>query len=946
MKWNAHEPTASGPFLGSATRSRFGGTCRWIRYLGARMSLRVCCAAQILWGLAAVAAAPERMHWAYRPIPEHIPPPTMKGEAPPSEHEIDRFIHAALVPHRVGLSPEARPHQLIRRLSLDLLGLPPSFEEVARFEREHAAHPESAWHEWVERYLASPHFGERWGRHWLDQARYADSDGYEKDSPRPDAWRYREWVIDSLNRDQPFDQFTLEQLAGDLLPDATPEQRLATAFHRQTLTNREGGVDQEQYRVEATFDRTETTATVWLGLTLGCARCHDHKYESISQREYFQFYAFFNEVEEANAKVGRSRFELEDYARAHAAQLTNLLALEAQMTQVRDRLAQQFLGWEQTMLAKLQSLEGKAVSATAFQQEAASSISEVSLTPEPDGVWAASPSSSNQTTYRFTAKVPLGELHGIQLEVLPGPSASPSAVQTEKEGSFLLNQITLHLDGNPRALHSGKADYEQKGRGVAGALDDRPESGWAVAPKADEPHQAMFWLHPPQSSDGTLRVEITLNQGTPTEPGQIRRFRLRAITQATEESLAPADVRRLARIGSEKWTEPDRERLLEWLTDLDPEARSLRTAWGQAQAKADAPLMTARVLRDPPHHRPTHVLYRGDFLQPREVVRPGVPQILPPLAVPRSGGQPKRLELARWLTSPENPLTARVAANQIWSHLMGEGLVRTPADFGVRGDPPTHPALLDWLAREFIRGGWSRKHLIRKILLSATYRQSSAQRSELLEQDPLNRWFARQNRLRVEGELVRDLQLSVGGLLNRRIGGASVYPPMPSDVAEISYANNFKWPESQGADRYRRGMYTFFKRTAPHPDLMTFDCPDANLTTVRRTLSNTPLQALTLLNAPAFTEAARALASRLLRESGKTDQQRLIEAFQHCLARAPQAFELTPLQRVLGVSRAFYADHPAEARRLGLGDERPDELAAWIATARVLLNADEFLTRE
>jgi hypothetical protein len=602
-----------------------------------------------------------------------------------SRNDLDAFVLARLEKEKITPSPKADRVTLIRRLSLDLLGLPPSPEEVDAFRKDTGA---DAYERLVERLLASPHYGERWGRHWLDLARYADSDGFEKDTGRPFAWRYRDWVIGALNRDLPYDQFTVEQLAGDLLPGATTEQKVATGFHRNTLTNREGGVDQEQYRVEQVVDRVNTTAKVFLGVTLGCAQCHDHKYDPFTHRDYYRFFAFFNSDVEVN---------------------------------------------------------------------------------------------------------------------LPAP------VPAE--------------------------EHAQRNQAIAAHQKARPGS-----------------------------------------------------TLAQTLALGP--------------------------------------------------------------YRSTHVLVRGDFLRPGVEVEPGTPAVLPPLQrTPDSRpGVPTRLDLAHWIVDPANPLTARVLANWVWHKYFGRGLVTTLEDFGTQGERPSHPELLDYLAAELVRQKWSLKALHKLIVTSATYRQSSAFRPELARRDPLNVLLARQTRQRLEAEVLRDVSLAASGLLVRRVGGPSVRPPQPPGISELTYAGSARWVESTGPDRYRRGLYIWFQRTSPYPMLMTFDAPDSNVCAVRRERSNTPLQALTLLNDTVFVECARALARRVLAEEAGGTEGRIRHAFRLCLAREPTAAEQSRLARLFEDLRALCQARPGEAAKLAgqAGPEGgdPAEAAAWVALARALLNLDEFVTRE
>ncbi len=657
------------------------------------------------WPASAARSGNAAGHWAFRPVTRPALP-RVPGARP--SHPVDAFVRDRLARQGIRPSPPADRATLLRRVTLDLTGLPPTPEEVEGFLADRGP---GAYEKVVDRLLASPHFGERWGRHWLDLARYADSDGYEKDLPRPYAYLYRDWVIQSLNRDMPFDQFTVEQLAGDLLPGATPAQRTATGFHRNTLKNREGGADPEEDRVKNTVDRINTTATVWLGLTVGCAQCHSHKYDPVSQREYFQLYAFFDRAREADL-----------------------------------------------------------------------------------------------------------------------PAAS---------------------------------------------------------------------------------------------------------------------------------------------------------------GKEDARVMT---LAEQPEARPTRIHVRGDFLRPGEVVEPAAPVVLPPLKP--AGAVPTRLDLARWLVSPDNPLTPRVTVNRVWQQLFGRGLVGTPDDFGTRGERPTHPELLDWLAAAFtspaapaggapeapgtkgsaVRGspgtgdpraaatrssespllspgmGWSLKGLIRLLVTSETYRQSSGDRPELKDRDPRNLLLARQTRFPPEAEIVRDLYLAASGLLNRTVGGPSIRPPLPADIAALGYAGSVKWPETTGPERYKRGMYVFFQRTVPYPMLTTFDAPDSNTACTRRERSNTPLQALTLLNDPVFFECAQAMGRRVVREAPTGTRERVRYLFRACLSREPSAREAGRLERLHAELLALAREDAAAAAKLA-GQPLPEgadaaDVAAWVGVARTVMNLDEFVTRE
>ena len=707
---------------------------------------------------------PSSTHWSFQPIrkPE-LPRVRNSGWV---RNPIDCFVLARLEREKLKPSPEAGRATLIRRLHLDLTGLPPTPDEVDAFlnDRRH-----DAYEHLVDALLASPHFGERWGRHWLDLARYADSAGYQIDRVRPGAYLYRDWVVDSINRDQPFDQFTIEQLAGDLLLNASMEQKIATGFHRMTLSNFEDGVDKVEFECKAKADRVATTGTAWLGLTVGCAECHSHKFDPISQREFYELYAFFDRTEERDVPTPNPA-EREKFNRAHKV-------------------------WE---LEK------------ARLQEARSNYAKTEL-PAKQSEW----------------------------ERTVNPATLTNAVA----------QI-LSIEAGQRS-----ADQRRELAKYYGSID-------------------------PKMND--LAAQLKAHQ--------------RNAPQYREE---------------------------------------------QAMLMAD--------LTNAPK---TFVHVRGDFLTPGDEVAPGVLHVLNAFHPRGSGGeaahssksQPDqtvatsaaatmgadRLDLARWIVSPENPLTARVAVNRFWLHLFGRGIVNTPEDFGTRGEAPSHPELLDWLASEFQRVAWSRKQIIRTIVTSATYRQSSRMRPELLERDPQNVLLARQGRFRIESEIVRDLFLSVSGLLDPEIGGPSIYPPIPEDVKAVGYGVGGPWVDTEAPEKYRRGLYVISRRTVPYPTAMTFDQANANECTAQRERSNTPLQPLALLNNPVFAECADALAVRFARAPGRT-RDKLQFAFRLCLGRAPARDELKRLEQL--VHDETEIAHASESR-------------AWRGVAEVMLNLDEFLTRE
>lgn len=903
-------------------------------------------------------------HWAYQPLLETRPP--VESDDLWSVNGIDRFVLNKLKAEGLSPSPPADRYTLIRRLSLDLLGLLPSLEEVEQFVGDER--PE-AYELLVDRLLNSPHFGERWGRHWLDMARYADSDGYEKDNARPDAYRWRDWVIDAFNDDLPFDQFTVEQLAGDLLPDPTDMQRLATAFHRQTLTNTEGGVDQEQFRVEACFDRTETTGTVWLGLTLGCARCHTHKYDAISQREYYQLFAFFNNGDEQTYPIPKSPVEIAAYQEAKAKYDIQLQQLTEQLRQRQVELAPALADWE----LQMQPIVEQAKSST-FRRarwlalQGTSSVVGNKLSLQEDGSFLSSGDNAPTADYLIEGQVEAGSYPVLRLKVIADPSLPNQGPGRSGNGNFVLTEVTLESSStsdftNPirHSFLAEKSDFEQDSYPAMDVFDGKPDTGWAIRPEVGKDHWLELQLTQPlqATEPAFVRVRLSHQYGSQHTLG---RFKLELQNDWSPEEILPENIVEILAVAAHDRDDVQRRTLLDYYTPMDSAANVILDSIARhREQEPSKPFINARVLvQRTEHPRQTYMLRRGEFLMPLLDVpaQPGGLSVLPTIVTRHAIGD--RLDLARWLVSPDNPLTPRVTVNYVWRTLFGAGIVKTVNDFGVRGELPSHPELLDWLARQFIGKvpdgdvsqvvPWSRKSLIKLIVMSATYRQSSRATEQLLEVDPQNRWLARQNRLRVEGEIVRDISLQAAGLLTHAIGGPSVYPALPPGIAELSYAGNFKWTISEGSDRYRRGMYTFFKRTSPHPNLITFDCPDANLACVDRNRSNTPLQALVALNNESFAEAARGLACRTLIDQTGTDHDRLTYAFRLCLARNPSEHELVQLQQLLSAARSYYLEHAEQAKIL-LGEYvvravPASECAAWVATVRVLINLDEFITRE
>ncbi|MFT5466606.1 MAG: hypothetical protein ACI8UO_001706 [Verrucomicrobiales bacterium] len=895
------------------------------------------------------AGAKFEQHWAYAP-PNPGAPPAVKNEAW-LHNNIDRFVLARLEESGIVPAPEADRYTLIKRLFYDLIGLPPTPEQVDAFVADKS---DEAYAKVVQQLLSSKHFGERWGRHWLDKARYADSDGYEKDRPRLNAWHFRDWVINAVNADMPLDQFTIEQLAGDLLPEPTDMQHLATAFHRQTLTNTEGGTDQEQFRVEATFDRTETTGTIWLGLTVGCARCHSHKYDAITHEEYYRLFAFFNNGDETNFKLPNSAEAMEKYGalmKLHDAKVAKLNG-ELKIAGAGHEAA--FETWR-TGLEQLLAANEPPKFHGLTEIAAVSDVEGVVLAAEKDGVVHVSgkvPAAA--VTYEISAKSASVStpVTGIRIDVLPDKRLPGSGPGRAENGNFVLTEFEAYLGEQKLAFAGASGDFAQGGFPVSnlvdGVVDDK--NGWAVGGQVGKPHHSILRLAKPLDLKvgGSLTFKLIQNYLTPHTLG---RFQIRLMTGLDSDSGVPKEIQTILAPETGKRNAKQNQQLLDHFKQsvFEPTKAVYAKITALTKAAPKEPVTPIRVIAQRPDLRETKVLERGDFLSPAEPVSEGGLSTLPPV-LSRAEGKPDRLDLANWLMSEENPLPPRVLTNHVWTQLFGEGLVRTNNDFGVRGELPSHPKLLDWLGLEFRRLGWSRKKMVETIVMSATYRQASAHRAELLEIDPNNRLLARQNRFRVQAEIVRDLCLSVSGLFSDKVGGPSVFPPLPPDVALLSYNNNFKWATSAGEDRYRRGMYTFFKRTSPHPNLIAFDCPDSNTTNVIRRTSNTPIQALTTLNNEVFVEASQAFAKRILALEAKDDADRMAQALQLCVAREPSDFETQKFIELLEKSRVFYAKNPEPAQQL-LGEYQPEgtepaEAAAWVAVARIALNLDELITRE
>jgi hypothetical protein len=868
-----------------------------------------------------------RKHWAY--VPPKRPPLPRVQDAAWARNAIDRFVLARLEREGLTPSPEADRPTLLRRLSLDLTGLPPTPEEVAAFVND--THP-NAYERQVERLLASPHYGERWARTWLDAARYADSDGFEKDKQRW-VWFYRDWVIQAFNDDKPYDQFILEQIAGDLLPNATQANKVATGFLRNSMINEEGGIDPEQFRIEATFDRMDAIGKAVLGVTIQCAQCHNHKFDPLTQEEYYRLFAFLNNSHEANITV---------YTPAEEQQRQRVLQ---GIREVEEQLKRNTPDWER----RFQQWIASRRKAEPEWRVMTLSVDDISTGGQKylamdDGSLLAAGYAPTRHSVKLTATPPPGEIAALRLELLLDPNLPRGGPGRSIKGTGALTEFEAELipagaeKGEkvvftrafadvevPEApidrIHFDKQELERKKAPrvvgpIAFAIDGKKETAWGIDAgpgRRNRARTAVFVPATPIRVAEGARLLIRLNQshgGWNSDDNQnLNLGRVRLSFSATAPEAAPAS--------------------------LDFESfRQTVPAWQEANARIEAlwrkhPEGSIQLVLDERQMvRATTMFSRGDFLKPGKQVEPGVPAFLHPL--PESSDAP-RLRFARWLVARESPTTARSFVNRIWQSYFGTGIVETSEDLGKQSPAASHPELLDWLAVEFMENNWQVKDLHRLIVGSSTYRQSSRQTPQLREKDPYNRLLARGARFRVEGELVRDIALAASGLLHPEVGGPSVYPPAPSFLFQppASYGPKI-WEEERGPQRYRRALYTFRYRSVPYPMLTNFDTPNGDTACVRRSRSNTPLQALTTLNEPLFFEAAQALGSKALREGGSTDAERIQWAFARCTSRQPTAEEAAELS-------AFLA---RQQQRFGSAE------SAYTALARLLLNLDETITKE
>ena len=1000
----------------------------------------------------------------------------------------DRMQQASLEP-----SPLADNYQLGRRLSLDLTGLPLTMAEVDTFAGDVR---DDAHERLVDRLLAAPSYGERWARVWLDLARYADSTGYASDPLRPTIWRYRDWVIDALNQNKPYDAFTIEQLAGDLLPNATPEQTLATAFHRNTMTNTEGGTDDEEYRVIAIKDRATTSVQVWMGLTFGCAQCHNHKYDPLTQKEFYRVYAFFNQTIDSDKPDDQPT-----RAVPTPQMLDQVAAIDGQIAKLREslnisteELARDQREWEASlgMVAGWQVIKPTAVQTTGSS----------ALTPQEDDSILVSGTATAHEVYTVEADgLPAG-LTGIRLEALPHPSFPQNGPGRASDGNFVLSHISLEtadveklaqpiagqfiridlpgtgkmlslaevqvysgetniaregkatqvstafdgeasraidgnmngdyfaansvthtatqddpwweldlgkpspidklaiwnrtggggleerlagavirvLDANRKELFStsvtdiprpmatlavsgwkaspiaaASASYSQRNFPVMNAVHqpDLAKSGWGIGPNYNQTHTAWFSLAEPTSGQGTTRARIRLEHHAANASLSLGHFRLAVTNDASmvRRGAVPPEMLAIVDKPATERSPDEVTKLTNYYQTISPRLEPIRKQIAELEkSKPVGP--TVPVMAELPNDqkRKSHLMVKGNFLIPGEEVSPGVPASLHPFKPEYSQD---RLGLARWIVDPANSLTSRVAMNRMWAQLFGRGIVETEEDFGTQGEPPTHPELLDSLAVEFTDREWDVKRMTRLLVTSTTYRQTSRVTADRLEKDPSNRWLSRAPRKRLDAETVRDQAMSLSGLLSVKMMGSSVFPYQPAGLWQAAFNGSDRtWATSKGEDRFRRGVYTFWRRTIPYPSMAAFDAPSREVCTLRRPNTNTPLQAFVTMNDPVYVEASQALGRRLAKEGGTTTADRVRYGLMLCLGRPAEDRAVETLVKLYEDELAHYRSSPEKAEKIATDPVGPlpegmdaSEAAALTILGNVLLNLDGVLTK-
>ena len=1026
-------------------------------------------------------------HWSFiKPVRPAVPE-TKNGAW--ARNPIDHFVLAKFGENGLEPSPEADRYTLVRRLYLDLIGLPPSPQEVDEFVNDKSS---DAYERLVDRLQANPHYGEKWARQWLDLARYADSAGYGSDPLRFTTFRWRDWVIDAFNRNEPYDQFSIEQIAGDLLPNATQEQLIATAFNRNTMTNTEGGTDPEEFRVEAVKDRTDTTFEVWMGLTMGCAKCHTHKYDPITNREYYQAFAFFNQTEDANRQD-----ESPTIATPTPQQAARIASLKQQIEQAEKHLNDP-ANWAAAQSQWEHALAAYRPNWVVLNPASATAASGATLTTQSDGSILASGTRGKTDTYTITAHTDLKEITAFRVEALTDSSLPHNGPGRGDDGGFVLSNfsvvaaplnrrslrgryVRIQLPGQERILHlaevqvfHGSENLALKGKasqsstdfggdarlaidGITNGdynahsvshtaksdkpwwevdlgspeeldkivvwnrtdggfwerlrdwrvivLDERHEvvwdkrieppanpshsidlsgtrsialkdatedyfqttggrwtaakaadpnagqnSGWAIGPQVGQTHAAVFQTAQDVALEDGATLTFTLSQASPDAP--IGRLRISTTVDPRPVPQIPQAVTEALAVAPELRAPAQRAGLFDYFRATSTEAISEREHIAQLHKELEdvKPAVTAVMRELPPDkRRETHVLIKGNFLNKGPVVEPAAPAAFNPWP---SAAPHDRLGLAMWLVSKDNPLTARVEVNRLWAQLFGAGIVETQEDFGTQGQPPSDQPLLDWMACEFMDSGWDLKRMVKLMVSSAAYRQSSRASPEKIAKDPQNRLISRGPGKRLEAEFVRDQALSLSGLISLKMYGPSVYPPQPDGLWQAAFNGERTYPTSTGEDRYRRGIYVFWRRTVPYPSMATFDAPSREVCTLRRIQTSTPLQAFVTLNDPVYVECAQALARRIMMQGGPTTEDRARFALRLCLCRPPEEQQVWRVVTLYDTELEHYQKDQKAAMEIATSERGAlpaglwaGDAAAWTVCANVLLNMDGVLTK-
>lgn len=906
--------------------------------------------------------APYTGHWSFQPVVRPERPEVTQADWP--ANDIDYFTLQRMTERKLQPSVRAAKETLIRRVTLDLIGLPPTLDEVDAFLADDSP---QAFENVVDRLLASERFGEHFATSWLDAARYADSNGYQQDRTRT-LWPWRDWVIRALNSNMPFDQFTVEQLAGDQLANPTTDQLVATGFHRNHMLNGEGGRIAEESRVEYVMNRVETTGAVWLGLTVGCARCHDHKYDPVSQREFYQLYSYFNSIDESGRvdAGGNANPVLPVPTAEQSAQQAELRQqlgdLQKELQTVTTTERQQ--AWEAAKREEL-SKDNRPPIWELLKPDRFVSEQGQTMTLQADGSLLLTGKNPRNDNYEIEFIAKSSGITGIRIEAVPHPEFTNGGFARSDSGNFVLTDFSVEAGSteekrySPVKIASAAASFEQGGLKIEKSFDGNPATGWAVHNPSNMkiPRHAVYVFDKPLSGSAGTNLIVRMKHESQHAFHNLSRFRILVTTQP-EPKLDNSDGGREALVQALKLepaerSEAQKKLIAEEFRKGSSEVVAVQKkidATKKRQSDLDKQIVRTMVMRDRKEPRETFVLNRGVWDQPLkdQPIQPGTPECLPGL--PENAPE-NRLALAKWIVSKDNPLTSRVIVNRYWQHFFGTGLVTTVEDFGSQGERPTHPQLLDWLAAEFLDSGWNMKHLLKLIVMSATYQQSSKATPAMLEVDASNRWLARGARFRLTSQAIRDQALMVSGLLVNKLGGPPVKPYQPLGIWSDLSLGKIKYVQDHGEKLYRRTLYTFWRR-ASAPTIL-FDVASRQVCKVRTSRTNTPLHALVLMNDDTYVEASRKLAERVLLEGGSSDSDRLAYGFRLATCRHSTESERSVLLDVLKKVRSDYAGNQKKVDALLSRGESPvnekldrTEMASVAAVMNMILNLDEVMTKE